>query len=257
MKKLMIKNPVFLFLTFSVIGLQAQQIPQDSIILDAKSKNLNFSYKHLIIPTVLVAYGAWGLKSDQLIRYNTELRNEIIENPHRQFPIDDYSRYAPVVAVYGLNAIGIKGKHNFKDRTVIMLTSNLIMCTTVMAVKKSIKSERPDESNLNSFPSGHTATAFAGAEFMWQEYKDKSVWYGISAYAVATGTGIFRMYNNKHWLSDVAAGAGVGILSTKVAYWIHPYVNKLIFGTKETKMPTSFMPYYNGKQVGFGLATTF
>ena len=50
---------------------------------------------------------------------------------------------------------------------------------------------------------------------MWQEYKDVSVWYGISGYIVATGTGFFRIYNNKHWLTDVAAGAGIGILIDK------------------------------------------
>jgi len=253
----MLKNPILLFLTLSFIGLQAQEIPQDSIVLDAKSKNLKFSYKHLIIPGVLIGYGAWGLKSDQLIGYNRELRNEINENHHGEIGIDDFSRYAPVVAVYGLNAAGIKGKNNFKDRTVIMMTSYVIMSTTVFALKGVVKSERPDQSSFTSFPSGHTAVAFAGAEFMWQEYKDQSVWYGIAGYTVAAGTGVFRMYNNKHWLSDVAAGAGIGILSTKIAYWAHPYVNDLIFGSKETKTKTVFVPFYNGEQVGFGMAMTF
>ena len=253
----MIKKPYLLFLTLSFIGLQAQEMLKDSIVLDAKSKNLKFSYKHLIIPTVLIGYGAWGLKSDQLIGYNHELRNEINENDHGQIGIDDFSRYAPVVAVYGLNAAGINGKNNFKDRTVIMMTSYVIMSATVFALKGVVKSERPDKSSFTSFPSGHTAVAFAGAEFMWQEYKDQSVWYGIAGYTVAAGTGIFRMYNNKHWLSDVAAGAGIGILSTKIAYWVHPYVSNLIFGSKEMKIKTAFMPFYNGKQVGFGMAASF
>jgi membrane-associated phospholipid phosphatase len=39
---------------------------------------------------------------------------------------------------------------------------------------------------------------------------------------VATGTGFFRMYNDRHWLTDVAAGAGIGILCTKTAYWLYP-----------------------------------
>jgi membrane-associated phospholipid phosphatase len=56
----------------------------------------------------------------------------------------------------------------------------------------------------------------------WQEYKDVSIWYGISGYVVATGTGFFRMYNDRHWLTDVAAGAGIGILCTKTAYWLYP-----------------------------------
>jgi len=43
---------------------------------------------------------------------------------------------------------------------------------------------------------------------------------------MATATAGLRMYNNKHWMTDVAAGAGLGILSTQVAYWIHPWYEK-------------------------------
>ena len=99
------------------------------------------------------------------------------------------------------------------------------MGSSVYALKNITKIERPDGSSNNSFPSGHTATAFAGAEFLWQEYKDVNIWYGITGYAVATGTGIFRIYNARHWLSDVVMGAGIGILTTKIAYWIFPYID--------------------------------
>ena len=37
------------------------------------------------------------------------------------------------------------------------------------------------------------------------------------------------MYNNRHWLTDVAAGAGIGILSTKIAYWLYPFLNSKLF----------------------------
>ena len=113
--------------------------------------------------------------------------------------------------------VGIKGKHNFKERTIILGTSYLIMSASVLSLKSITKVERPDGSAFNSFPSGHTATAFASAELLWQEYKDISIWYGITGYLVAASTGAFRIYNDKHWLTDVVAGAGIGILSTKVA----------------------------------------
>jgi membrane-associated phospholipid phosphatase len=71
--------------------------------------------------------------------------------------------------------------------------------------------ERPDGSSYNS-SLGHTANAFASAEFLWQEYKDVSIWYGISGYIIASGTGVLRIYNNRHWLTDVAAGAGIDFM---------------------------------------------
>ena len=130
------------------------------------------------------------------------------------------------------------------------------MGITVNSFKKTASVERPDGSNFNSFPSGHTATAFMGAELMYQEFKDESIWYGVSGYIVATGTGVFRMYNNRHWLTDVAAGAGIGILSAKAGYWLYPVVSKL-FNTKKQKSKTVLIPFYDGNKTGIGLVTKF
>ena len=174
--------------------------------------------------------------------------------------MDDVSQYIPFLAVYGLNAVGIRSKNNFRDRTIILGTAYLIMGGTVSIIKGTGNVERPDGSSTNSFPSGHTATAFMGAEFLFQEYKEISIWYGISGYLVATGTGYFRMQNNRHWLSDVVTGAGIGILSTKVAYWIHPLIKKTIFKENEIgkqKMNGMMIPFYNGKEYGLGISMTF
>jgi membrane-associated phospholipid phosphatase len=88
------------------------------------------------------------------------------------------SQYLPAT-VYGLNAMGIKGKSNFKDRTP-NFSDFLSLAATTLPLKNITHVQRPDGSSFNSFPSGHTATAFA--EFLWQEYKDVSIWYGISGY---------------------------------------------------------------------------
>ncbi len=92
---------------------------------------------------------------------------------------------------------------------------------------------------------------------MYQEYKDVSPWYGITGYVVAAGTGAFRIYNNRHWLTDVVAGAGIGILSTKAAYWLYPTVNNLFSSKKHKDRKSAFLPYYDGKQFGFGLVSSF
>lgn len=234
------------------------QKEKDSVRIDS-IKPLRFTYKQLILPAALIGYGIIGIESDQLKLFNTQIRDEVTEDIDEKVTIDDFSQYAPTASVYALNAFGIQGKHNLRDRSVIMATSYLLMSSTVLGLKSITQVERPDGSSRNSFPSGHTATAFAGAEFMYQEYKDQSVWYGIAGYAVATGTGIFRMYNNRHWLTDVAAGAGIGILSTKIAYWVNPYVTRHLFGGKGSERKTSslFLPSYDGRNVGLSFMKTF
>lgn len=242
---------------FCLLELNAQEVKKDSISKNDTSQNIKFNYKQLIIPTILVGYGIVGLESDQLKSFNLDLQEEVKEHIDKKITIDDFSQYAPAIAVYALNAAGIKGKNNLKDRSIVFATSYLIMTTSVLGLKSWTKIKRPDGTSTNSFPSGHTATAFAGAEFLWQEYKDKSIWYGISGYVVATGTGVFRIANNRHWLTDVAAGAGIGILSTKIAYWINPFLQEKIFKSKEKRDTTVIAPFYNGNQYGIGLLKSF
>lgn len=257
---------VVIFLVFISRFAFAQQVADsinqyvnDSIKANSfdTSKELKFSYKQLIIPSALIGYGVIALNNNSLKSLNLEIREEVNEHIDEKFTIDDISQYVPAVSVYALNAFGVKGKHNFKDRTIILGTAYVIMSGTVFGLKKWTKVERPDGSSNNSFPSGHTANAFMGAEFLYQEYKDVSPWYGIAGYVVATGTGLFRMYNNRHWFSDVVAGAGFGILSTKVAYWIYPWMKEKIFKDKDEKYSGMAMPFYNGKQAAVGLVLNF
>ena len=242
-----------LIFCLSFLFANAQQEQQKDSLNIEQNKNIKFNFKQLIIPTVLIGYGAIGIESDGLKFINSGIKEEVNENIDKKITIDDFSQYAPALSVYALNFAGIKGKNNLRDRSIILGTSYLLMGTSVYALKKITKEERPDKSGFNSFPSGHTATAFAGAEFLWQEYKDVSIWYGISGYLVATGTGIFRIYNDKHWLTDVVAGAGIGILSTKVAYWMFPYINNHIFKSKKNINSAMVAPFYNGNQMGLGM----
>ncbi|WP_448634692.1 hypothetical protein [Pedobacter panaciterrae] len=98
---------------------------------------------------------------------------------------DDYMQFAPAAAVYGLNLLGIKGKHSLLDATGLYVLSSAIMGGSVTALKKATHRLRPNGSGYTSFPSGHTANAFAAAEFLKQEYKDVSPWYGYAGYTVA------------------------------------------------------------------------
>jgi len=179
------------------------------------------SPRKMVLPVGMLTYGFLSLYSEELEEANKEVQEEIHEhNETFHTTIDNYLQFAPAASVYILNAAGVKGQHNFRDRTIILGISTGLMAGTVFALKKITHQQRPDGSAYNTFPSGHTATAFSGAEFMQVEYKGYSPLFRYSGYAMAAGTGVLRMYNNRHWLGDVIAGAGVGILSTRASYWL-------------------------------------
>lgn len=249
----MSKIIIVLFLFISILRVNGQNASIDST--DHKG-DIRFKYRSLIIPTVLIGYGVVGLASPALKDVNTSIRKELRAQHFRKVKLDNFTQYAPSLSVYALNAFGIHGKNNFKDRTILMATAYIIMGSSISIIKNTSNVKRPDGSNTKSFPSGHTANAFLGAEFLYQEYKDVSFWYGITGYVVATGTGVLRMTNEKHWLTDVATGAGIGILSTKIAYWVHPFFKKTFFKDKDD-LNGMVMPFYNGREYGLGLSMTF
>ncbi|MGN6416234.1 MAG: phosphatase PAP2 family protein [Pseudobacter sp.] len=238
------------------------RLPNDSITLKLDNSlpapTRVFPVRKLILPGVLIAYGATSIGNEELKNLNKEVKEELwTERDHKRLKIDNYLQWAPAAAVYGLNALGIKGEHNFGDRTIIYGLSSAIMSSAVFVTKKFSSQVRPDGSNNFSFPSGHTANAFAGAEFLRLEYKNVSPWYGVAGYAVAFTTGYLRMYNNKHWLSDVVAGAGIGILSTDLAYYLYPTVKRIFVKDSDKRSATIAAPFYNQGVVGLSLVHQF
>jgi membrane-associated phospholipid phosphatase len=139
----------------------------------------------------------------------------------------------------------------------IYALSNLLETGIVYSAKTLTKRIRPDGSQDNSFPSGHTATAFVAAEFLFQEYKDKSIWISVGGYTMASAIGVSRVLNDKHWTSDVIAGAGIGILSTKIVYWTYPYVQRIFRKKKNDNSQTFVAPFYNSGKLGFSLSYRF
>ncbi len=220
---------------------------------------MKFKYKSLLIPGALLGYGIIGIESDGLKMWNMEVQEEVYEHIDEHVSIDDFSQYFSIISTFSLDRAGLPAAHNYKDRAVILASSYIVMGGAVNALKYSVNAQRPDGSTFNSFPSGHTATAFMGAEFLWQEYKDSSIWPGIIGYSVALTTGMYRIYNDRHWVTDVAAGAGIGILSTKIAYWVHPLLSKILTrkNRKNQDIAVAFAPVISYRQKGLGVLLRF
>lgn len=250
------KMKIRFFLFFLILGqiLYCQNIKIDS--LHIKEKRL-INYKPLAIPAFLIGCGVFSIK-DKDERQEIVVANyrELLNKPQKSFILDDIAQYTPTISVFALNAMGIKGKHNFLDLTIILGTAYLITGVTVKSIKRTSNIQRPDATSFNAFPSGHTASAFMGAEFLYQEYKNESIWYGVTGYAIATATAYSRVKNKRHWVSDVFAGAGIGILSTKAAYWLHP-IFKRVFFKKEGKINGMAVPYLNKDTYGLAMSFSF
>lgn len=222
----------------------------DSTLLRNRPQIKFREWARILAPAALVSYGFTSLDNGLTKQADQHIHHELLEEyPHFSTHIDDKLQFAPVAAVYALNMIGVKGRHNLMDRTALYFISNSLMGFTVNFLKEQTAKLRPSGEDRRSFPSGHTATAFVAAEFMRQEFRDVSPWYGVAGYSIAGATGALRMMNNKHWFSDVLAGAGVGILSSKLTYFVYPFIKNKIRKSKEFNFVAS--PVFQNGNLGF------
>jgi hypothetical protein len=234
-----------LSLTFSLLVFLGNAQTKDSIFSIKTQDKL--SYKQFIAPVALITAGTLLL--------NTKLNDDLQANANRLFgenfhtSADNYLQFVPVAQIYLGKTFGFKPKNDFQHQTINIVVANVIMGTVVYATKNITKQERPDQSDNLSFPSGHTATAFTNAALLYYEYKDSNLWYASSGFLFATATGILRIANNKHYTSDVLAGAGIGLATGLVVSYWNPF-KSLTFGKK--KKTTAFVFPQIGSQIGMG-----
>ena len=185
----------------------------------------SFQWGQTIAPALLVTGGSL-ISFTPSLKENIDinLRNCLQQDGHPRYEIENYLQYAPISSVVLLKACGLKSRHNWRDMVNLGAGSALFCIAFTNGLKYTIAKERPYPGVFNSFPSGHTMTAFFGAEMLRREYGEEYPGIAVAGYAVATGVGLLRMYNNRHWASDVLAGAGLGILSTSIMYWLAPYL---------------------------------
>ncbi len=238
----------------TIIKIRVNLILLVLLSFNAFSQDLDsVKYKHpllrkVAVPVSLITVGLLALDEDEFIN-----RFHILEerNEHAAFfdlHIEDYLQYVPAAAVYGLSVAGVKGKNPVVEETFLLIKSELLMSAVVYTLKNTTDVPRPDNSSYNSFPSGHTAQAFVAATFLHKEYGHKSIWYSIGGYTVATSVGVLRVLSNRHWLSDVFVGAGIGILSTELVYATHQ------FKWSKRKIKLTGLPTFNKGAYGIYLS---
>lgn len=228
---------LFLFVISATSIFAANGVAIDSVTALPTDSARHQTVASYILPAALISYGGLSFHSQPLRNADFYVQRNFSNAKNRLlYHVDDVLQYSPSAAVYALNALGVAGKHNFADRTFTYVIAEGLMISTTQLMKRGMS--RPDANGkiLHGFPSGHTATAFLAAEFLSQEYGDRSVWYTIGGYSAASLVAMLRVRNNFHYMSDVATGAGIGIASAKLAYLVYPVLKQALLPKKSNNI---------------------
>lgn len=218
------------------------------------SSDSRFKPSQLIVPGTMIAVGTLGvIKGGPLHKAKHAVKDHLDKLRGEEiFCLDDYTQLFPAITYLCMG--GRHAKHSFKERAVVGATAYMIMASIVNTAKYTIREQRPDASTRNSFPSGHTATVFTGAELLREEYGPG---WGAGAYTLATMVAFLRMYNGRHWLNDVVAGAGVGILSARLAYRMLPLYQRWFHWDNNNSDCTAIvLPSFNPDNKNFAINVT-
>lgn len=208
------------------------------------------------VPIFIAGIIAKGEKKS--FRQNTEGNKHTLVTDFKTH-IDDYSQFFGPAMATGLKLGGVEGRSTWGRYLASSAFSYGIMAALVNSIKYTAKEMRPDGSTANSWPSGHTATAFVGATILHKEYgMTVSPWYSVAGYGVATATGIMRVLNNRHWVSDVLSGAGIGIVSTELGYALGDIIFKnkgLLRGPLNSGKNIIYNPSFFSVSMGAGFGS--
>ena len=241
-----------LFLLLFSISVGAQNLSMPDSLLSTRESTTQFHTKQLILPTVLITVGALGTSHGWVADLNHEINKprQKLHDKGVHCHFDDVMQIVPMTAHLGLEFVGMRPKHSFNERFLTSVTAAAFTVGIAKSLKHITSELRPDGSDHYSFPSGHTSIAFAGAELSRMEYGTTG---GICAYTAATLTAMMRMYNQKHWFGDVVAGAGVGILSARIAHWLLPFERRIL-GMDRSDSNLVFVPTYDCSTGSAGVA---
>lgn len=200
-----------------LLGAMFPRVAADDSVASYETDTVRFTPRQLIAPAALITVGSLGVSLKPFKQARTWVNNEI--GVHKCGPYDDIMQYIPGAAYLFLDFTGIKARKPFVDRVIVGATGLILMEALVHGTKHIVNEPRPSGDH-HSFPSGHTAAAFLGAELLRQDY---GPWVGAVGYTMASAVGVMRILNGRHWLNDVLAGAGIGILCARAGEWLLPF----------------------------------
>jgi len=235
-------NKFILVFGFSLALLWSQNsMAQQDSIAKPKQTFLNQS----IVPLSLIGAGLFVNYSKGSLG-KVALQNRIQNGLNFHTKAENYIQFAPLAVLASADAFGLNTANTLQvhaKNAVLVTFANYVLVQSI----KSITNTRRPNGGHHSFPSGHTSNAFALADMVHHELKDFHPVLAYSGYLFATTTGVFRILNNKHWVSDVLVGAGVGMLVTDVFYRIQSK-NKTF--KKQKKITSIFVPSFKEKTFG-------
>lgn len=232
-----------------------EQIADTTVQVTGKRK-LSVVARKAAVPVLLIGLGVTHMDDEGLFEGSRGLRR-VVQRQYANYhtPVDDYLYHTPLALTVGLNLAGVKGEHHYAEQALLLGMTHFVNKVITNNLKTITAVNRPDGSNNDAFPSAHTSKAFAYATFFHKEYGGRSIWYSIAGYSAATATGTLRILNDKHWLSDVLVGAGIGILSAEAVYLVYPKLQEVVDRSFHNRQQNNLimMPYYGGGAGGIAL----
>lgn len=183
-------------------------------------------WKGTIAPVALVGMSLYTIRDHGIYSSYDASQDARKAFPTFKTSVDNYVFFIPALGLYAFDYFSGQNRHQVGRQTLLLLSSAALMGGMVYPLKLNAGVLRPNGENRYSFPSGHTASAFVVAGVINQEFKNKSPWISVGAYTIAGSTGLMRLLNNAHWMSDVFAGAGIGMLSVHSMYYLHEHYLK-------------------------------
>lgn len=169
---------------------------------------------------------------------------------------EGYTQAGIALAFWG--AGWLAGNQKIASTGEVLMEAEIINGISTTVFKSIVGRERPDGNGHESFPSGHTSDSFCFAAVI--DHRLGHLW-GIPAYGVAVLTGLSRMESDRHYLSDVVMGAGMGMIigySVSAHHDDWPYRKRWHYTDKKKRLLENayylpILPEKGNDQVGFNI----